>query len=69
MDLVMTFVILIGALWLAGYGTAMIVSQHGRYVAWTRRGLRSFWNHNRTRIIWFAIGFLCAAMLLSPGPT
>ena len=64
----------IGALWLSGFGAAMIVGQHGRYVAFTRRELRRasracsrlvvrFWRRWRTQVIWFAIGFVVALYL------
>jgi len=55
------------AVWLAGYGAAMIVQQHHRYAAVTRRGVRLagrqfgrligwIWHRWYTQIIWAAIG-------------
>ena len=66
MDLIIGFSVLIGAVWFSGYGAAMIVQQHGRYAAASGRVLRWFWRRDRVQIIWFAIGFAFALLLLAP---
>lgn len=68
-----------GAIWLSGYGAAMIVQQHGRYVSYSRRGVRwfgrqimrgarSLWRRYHVQITWMAIGFLLALALLGRMP-
>jgi len=63
------------AIWLAGFGAAMIVQQHGRYVAITRRGVRLIfrqfgrlvswaWRRWHTQIIWAVIGAAVTLYLL-----
>ena len=75
MNEVVSLLVVTSAMWLSGYGAAMIAGQHGRYVDYSRRGVywfgsqvkrgvRWMWRRYRTQIIWMAIGFFLALTLL-----
>lgn len=79
MELFVGLSVVIGAVWLSGYGAAMIVQQHGRYVSFSRRGARWFgsqamrgirwvWRHYHVQITWMTIGFFLALALLGRMP-
>lgn len=62
------------ALWLAGFGVAMVMQLHGHYLRATRRifqwaasrvgrSVLALWRRYRTQIVWFAIG-VAVAMLV-----
>ncbi len=65
------------AMWLSGYGAAMMMGQHGRYVSYSKRVARWFgsqavsatrfmWRRYPTQIVWATIGFFLALVLLGP---
>lgn len=75
-----TFVLLLclsAGVWLSGYGAAMAIGQHGRYVSLSKRCARALgqlgvrgiswaWGRYRTQITWMAVGFFLALFLLGP---
>lgn len=75
MDQFMTLLVLTFATWFVGYGTAMVVGQHGRYARVSQRALRGltrlggrgvrwFWVRYRTQIIWAGAGAALALYFL-----
>ena len=57
--------VLIGALWLAGYGTAIIAGLGGRYIALSKRPIKWMWTKHKVRIVWFLLGVITALSISS----
>jgi len=61
------------AIWFMGLGFAIMVQAHGRFVHATTNAIRSvvlmpfryIWQNHRTRVVWFAVGFISAVYLRS----